>query len=322
MHRSVWLSVAVITMIVLSAPAFPARGAQASPAPAQPPPSPSVPAAPPKLPWNFDPCGGPQELLYKYGTTACVVVGREALFSAGYVSAKVNGTISISSAVLPKIAGTINGLVRSWPSAQAIVGLGPFTDLQIIPQTYARVDTTAFPLLVSGSTDWKVGLKQRIEFDPLHLTVTSVAVGIQFPSGSPPLRAIAPVYSFDLIGQKSWPSRLALIYDMQVVDAGLVGGGRQVTLSPTVLGAWISPGSSLVAAGAVVLPSGKGIPLLTVEQLFNRHMGIAVLYAGMGASGFTTSEQPDLPFVNAINVNGNVNTVTVTLIGLLGKSGM
>jgi hypothetical protein len=87
------------------------------------------------------------------------------------------------------------------------------------------------------------------------------------------------------------------------------------------LGAWVSPGSLLAAAGGVVLPSGKGIPLLVVEQLFNRHLGISVTYAGMGASGFTTSTQPGLPIVNAINVDGNVNAISVSLFGLVGKSG-
>jgi hypothetical protein len=106
-----------------------------------------------------------------------------------------------------------------------------------------------------------------------------------------------------------------------LTDSPLSGGGRQWALSPTILGAWVSPGSLLAAVGGVILPSGKGIPLLVVEQLFNRHLGISVTYAGMGASGFTTSTQPGLPIVNAINVDGNVNAISVSLFGLVGKSG-
>jgi hypothetical protein len=47
-------------------------------------------------------------------------------------------------------------------------------------------------------------------------------------------------------------------------------------------------------------------------------MGISVTYTGMGASG---CERPDIPLVNTINVNGNVNAITVMLFGLVGKSG-
>jgi hypothetical protein len=304
----------IVPLVLLAASGPP------SPAPA---PSvlPSAAAQPPQLPWNFDPCGGPQELLAKYGPTPCVVVGGEAIFSAGYTSAKINGTISITSKVLPELQATTSALVRSYPAPQAIVGLGPFTDVQIIAPTYTRVDTAAFPSLVSGSTDWKVGFKQRVEFNPANGTITAVAVAAQFPTGSPSLRAIAPIYAFDLIGEKALPKGWAAFYDMHLTDSPLSGGGRQWALSPTILGAWVSPGSLLAAVGGVILPSGKGIPLLVVEQLFNRHLGISVTYAGMGASGFTTSTQPGLPIVNAINVDGNVNAISVSLFGLVGKSG-
>jgi hypothetical protein len=279
-----------------------------------------APAQPPKLPWNFDPCGGPQELLSKYGTTPCVVVGGEAVFAASYTSAKINGTFSISSSALPTGTAT-SALVRSYPAAQAIIGLGPFTQVDIIAPTYTRVDTTAFPLLVSGSTDWKASVKQRIEFDPAHGTITAVSAGVEFPTGSPALRARAPAYSFDLIGEKAWPNRLALVYDMHLFSSVNTNAARVWTLSPTLLGAWVSPGNLIAGAGAVILPSGKTIPMVLAGQLFSRHLGIEVLYAGLGASAFTTSTQPGLPIVTNVNVNGNVNSVTVSLIGLLGKSG-
>jgi hypothetical protein len=294
---------------------------------ASPQPSPTVSASPApaaqitQLPWNYDPCGGPAELLAKYGPTPCVVVGGEAVLSAGYTSAKIDGTITISGKAVPQLSATTNALVRSYPSAQATVGLGPFTDVQIIPPTYARVDTTSFPLLVSGSTDWKVGFKQRIEFNPLNGTITAVAAAIELPTGSPSLRAIAPAYSFDLIGEKAFQHGYALLYDMHAADTALSGGGRRWTLSPTILWAWESPGGLLAGAGGVILPNGKAVPMAVVEQLFSRHLGISVTYAGMGASGFATSWQPDLPIVNAINVNGNVNAISVALFGLIGKSG-
>lgn len=278
------------------------------------------PAAPHQIPWTTDPCAGPQEILGKYGPTPCVVVAGEALFSAGYTSAKINGTITISGRALPNLQATTSALIRAYPAPQAVVGLGPLTDIDIIAPTYVRVDTVHTPLAVSGDTDWKFSVKQRIQFDPASGTITAVDAGVQFPTGSPPLRAAAPIYSFDLIGEKAWPNGFAVVYVMQLVDSPSPTGGRQWTLSPTILPAW-ARGNTLYGAGVVILPNGKAIPMALVEQLFNRHFGITVTYAGMGASGFTSTTQPGLPILNAITVNGNVNAVNVSLVGLLGQSG-
>jgi hypothetical protein len=295
----------------------PAAAAQPSPAAS----AAVLPTQPPQIPFAYDPCGGPGELLAKYGLTPCVVVGGEALLSAGYTSSKIDERISIQSKVLPPVQTAEGTLARTYPQAQAIVGLGPFSDITIVAPTYTRLDTDHFPLLVSGDTDWKTIFKQRIASDPLQGMVTSVDAGVEFPTGSPPLRAAAPVFSFDLVGQKAWPNRLVLLYDMNLVDAPAPSGGRAWSLSPTILGMWSAPGNFLTGAGAIIQPNGKVIPTFLAEQLFNRHFGIALTYAGMGASGFTTSTQPDLPVVSAITVNGNVNVITLSLIGLIGKSG-
>ncbi len=125
-------------------------GAESSPSPAPIPTNSPSPVQPPKLPVELHPYGGAQELLSKYGTTPCVVVGGEAVIAASYVSAKINGTLSISSSALPNVSEATSALVRRYPAAQAIIGVGPFTQVDIIPPTYTRVDTTEFPLLVSG----------------------------------------------------------------------------------------------------------------------------------------------------------------------------
>jgi hypothetical protein len=73
--------------------------------------------------------------------------------------------------------------------------------------------------------------------------------------------------------------------------------------------------------GGVILPNGKALPMFIIEQLVNRHFGVAVTYAGMGASGFANTTQPGLPLIDAINVNGSVNAINVSVVGLIGQSG-
>jgi hypothetical protein len=277
----------------------------------------AAPVVPPVLPANFDPCGGPQELLNKFGLTPCVVVGGEAMLSAGYVSAKVNGNVQAGTvATLPASA-----LVRIYPQALATVGLSPCTDVQFTPATYARVDIAHFPLLVSGDTDFQVGFKQRVAFDPVHGTITSVAASVEFPTGSPALRAPGPAYKGELLGSYAFPRHLGLIYDMQLSNAATNNSqGRNTTLSLTVLPYYQSPGNLLAGAAAVILPSGTVVPEVFVEQLVNRHVGVEFFYAGMG-TGFVSSTETNLPTISAINVQGSVNVIGASLFAMIGRSG-
>ena len=300
--------------------ATPTSTPSSSPAVSPKPQTSAQPAQSEQIPWTTDPCAGPQEILGKYGPTPCVVVRGEVLLSAGYTSAKINGTITTSGQSVPNLQATTSALIRAYPAPQAVVGLGPLTDVSIIAPTYARVDTAHFPLAVSGDTDWQFSAKQRIQFDPAQGTITAVDAGVEFPTGSPQLRAASPVYFSDLIGEKAWPNGFAVVYDLHFVDSPAPTGGRELTLSPTVIPAW-GRGNTLFGAGGVILPNGKGIPMVLVEQLFNRHLGIAATYAGMGTSGFTNTAQPGLPILNSITVNGNVNAINVSLVALLGQSG-
>ncbi len=272
---------------------------------------------PPALPANFDPCGGPQEILNKFGVTPCVVVGGEAMLSAGYLSAKVNGNIQVGSiATLPAAA-----LVRSYPQALATVGLGPRTDVEFTLPSYTRVDTARFPLLLGGDTDFQVGFKQRVAFDPVHGTLASVAASVEFPTGSPALRAAGPSYNVQLLGLYALPRRFGLIYDMQLTNADAKATQeRNTSLSLTVIPYYQSRGNLLAGAGVVLLPSGAAAPEIFVEQLANRHLGVELFYAGMG-TGFVSSVQSNLPTISAIKIRGSVNVIGANLIGMIGRSG-
>jgi hypothetical protein len=274
----------------------------------------------PKLPPNFDPCGGPQELLNKFGTTPCVVPRGEAMLSAGYTSAKVTGNATLGS------LGTLafSGLARQFPQALLTVGVTPQSDLEIQLPSYLRADTTREPWLAQGATDTSIEYKQRVAFDPIADTMTAVTLQVKLNTGSPSLRAASPAYVLGGLESKSWAQEhVTFIGGVDAAYGPTMGPMPVQRLSATVsaLGLWTSPGSFLASAGAVYSSAnGTVMPLFAVEQLVNPHVGVQVFYLGMG-SGFAQTTELGLPMIQAINSKGNVNVVGANLIWLAGHGG-
>jgi hypothetical protein len=318
--RALATALAAGAIAALSAPTLAAQ--QATPAATAAPtaaPSP-LPAGPPKLPPNFDPCGGPQELLYKFGTTPCVVPLGEAMLSAGYSSAKVTGNVTLGSiATLP-----ISGLATQYPQALLTVGLTPKTDVEIALPSYLRLDTTKEPWLAQGASDTNIGFKQRVAFDPLSATITSVTLQVKLPTGSPSLRAASPAYAVGVLQSKAWTSEhLSVIGNVNVGYGPSMGPSpvQRASASATALGLWMTPGNFLASAGAVYnSASGVVMPLVSFEQLMSRHVGVQVYYAGMG-TGFAQTIPLGLPMIDAIGTKGNVNVVGGNLVLLAGHGG-
>jgi hypothetical protein len=113
-------SIAALLLIAASPPPSPSPATSASPLAV---------AAPPQLPWNFDPCGGPQELLAKFGPTPCVVVGGAAILSAGYTSAKINGKVSITTQIQARTrnAATPEAIVQNQMTWRRVIGVFQLT---------------------------------------------------------------------------------------------------------------------------------------------------------------------------------------------------
>lgn len=62
------------------------------------------------------------------------------------------------------------------------------------------------------------------------------------------------------------------------------------------------------------------MPLVSVEQLASRHLGIQFYYAGMG-TGFAQTTPLELPAIPAITTRGRANVVGGNLMLLAGSSG-
>lgn len=118
-----------ITLVLAVSP--PAGRAQATPsASATPSTAPEAPhGAPPEMPHNFDPCGGPLELLNKIGNgTACVFVAGEAAAIAQYGSANipVNSQISFRTSRINR-SFSLSAAAHAFglPASVIYVGVGP-----------------------------------------------------------------------------------------------------------------------------------------------------------------------------------------------------
>lgn len=130
---------------------IPSLAASAQPSTPSPTPSPaSTPASAPV--WhnpsntNFsivDPCGGPKELLNKFGPTPCVYVLGQGMISAGYTNISAHGSLSVSNgahaASLP-----ISGNANVYPSLLMTVGVSANSQLQFTAPSAVSVNTARF----------------------------------------------------------------------------------------------------------------------------------------------------------------------------------
>jgi hypothetical protein len=95
---------------------------------------------------------------------------------------------------------------------------------------------------------------------------------------------------------------------------------QRISASAPATGLWTSPGSFLASAGAAYnSSSGVVMPLVSVEQLASRHLGIQFYYAGMG-TGFAQTTPLGFPTIPAITTSGRVNVVGGNLMLLAGSS--
>ena len=282
-------------------------------------PSPSSPpaAASAGFPKNFDPCGGPQELLKKSGISPCVAFPGEAIVGGGYTSANVNGSITPIGAPIV-IPAKVNAELQ--PQSSIIAGIAPYLELAIVPPSYLQVTNPKQGTLLSGDADVSFSAQWLFSRDLKNHILTSIGAGVEFPTGSPALAAPAPVYSLQMIGSKGLPDGFGLTYALTAKNFQQ-DGSRTTTLSPTLLGTYLSPGSFLIAAGAIVLPNGKIPPFVQASQLLGRHVQVNLLYAGFG-SGLVNITNVGAQFLpTTLDVNGSTNVFGASLALLLGRSG-
>jgi hypothetical protein len=299
---------AIALAFVLAAVSFARATAEVAPL--------SAPPAPVQaLPHNFDPCGGPEELVKKSSINPSVAFPGEVILGGGYTTAHVYGSIT-PAGFLIVIPARVTAELQ--PQSSVVAGIVPHLDAAIVPPSYLQVTTPKQGTLLGGDADMRFSAQWLFSRDLKNHVLTSIGVGVEFPTGSPSLAAPAPVYSLQLIGFKGLAHGFGLTYEMTAKNFGQ-NGSRTTILSPTAFGNYLSPGGFLMAAGAIVLPNGKVPPFVQGSRLLGRHVQLNVVYAGFGL-GLVNITNVGVQFLHTtLNVNGSTNLFGVSPALLIWK---
>jgi hypothetical protein len=304
-----------ITLVLAVSP--PAGRAQATPsASATPSTAPEAPhGAPPEMPHNFDPCGGPLELLNKIGNgTACVFVAGEAAAIAQYGSANipVNSQISFRTSRINR-SFSLSAAAHAFglPASVIYVGVGPRSQFVFTPPSFVQIDATGGPRLtrnnplVAGASDMKFEYKELLWFNPEKFTMVALDLAYKAPTGSP-LLAGFPAYTLDPIATQPLPHGWGLTLAFPVNNSASQNAPTCVRMdrhivctpgaiqrgwgfSPQVVPYWQSHGGTLLALVVQHNFSPNATPVIfSLGQLFGRHFELALGYGGFNYSVSTT----------------------------------
>lgn len=179
---------------------IPSLAASAQPSTPSPTPSPaSAPVWHNPSNTNFsivDPCGGPKELLNKFGPTPCVYVLGQGMISAGYTNISAHGSLSVSNgaraASLP-----ISGNANVYPSLLMVVGVSANSQLQFTAPSAVSVNTARFGTF-SAASDPSFAYTQRVFFSPKTFTQLAIALGYTAPTNGGGITSPGPSYQIQL----------------------------------------------------------------------------------------------------------------------------
>jgi hypothetical protein len=317
-----WSCAVLATALLLTLSPVACR-AQATPAPM--PSAGAAPQAPPPIPKNFDPCGGPLELLNKIGNgTACVFVTGEAAVTAQYGSANVpaNSQINLD---LPRGRRSF-GLSTAahafgYPSSVIYIGVAPRAQFVFTPPSFVQINTGLLAsargsnVLVAGASDMKFEYKQLLWVDLAKFTMVALDLAYKAPTGSDHLRGLGPSYTFDPILTQPLPHNWGLTLAFPTDNSASRNGptctrtGRNIVclpgaiqrgwgFSPQFVPYWQSQGGTLLALAVQHNFSPNATPVIfSAAQLVGRHFDVAVAYGGFNYS--LTSTGPLNGLINA-----------------------
>jgi hypothetical protein len=300
----------------------------ACPAAAAPLPEPSAipsaqPQAAPEIPKNFDPCGGPLEMLNKIGNgTACVFVLGEAALTAQYSSANlpVNAQLSGASRAL-NVSGYAHAF--AYPGPVVYLGIGPRSQIVITPPSFIQVDGGRLGTLAAGTSHMSFEYKQLVFVDPAKFTMLAFDLAYKAPTGSQALRGPGPQYTVDPIVTQPLPHNFGLtiafpVNNFTVSCFRCAGTQRGWSLSPQLVPYWESRGGTLLALFLQHNFSPNTTPIaFSAGQLIGRHFEIAV-----SEGGFVRTASASAPFDGLVNATATAypSVFNVSVNYLIGSS--
>lgn len=291
---------------------------------ATPAPSPSAASqAAPQIPKDFDPCGGPLELLNKIGNgTACVFVRGEAALVAQYSSATIpfNAEISAMGRTF-NVAG--DGHAFGIPAPVVYIGVAPRAQIVITPPSFVQVSSPRLGTLAAGTSNMSFEYKQLVFVNPAKFTMIALDLAYTAPTGSQAFRGPGPTYTINPIITQPLPHNFGLTLAFPVknftVNCFLCANNqRGWSLAPQVVPYWESQGGTLLALFVQHNFSPNTTPIaLSAGQLFGRHFEIAV-----AEGGFVRTASATGPFEGVVNatVTAHPSLFNVSANYLIGQS--
>lgn len=281
------------------------------------------PQAAPAIPKDFDPCGGPLELLNKIGNgTACVFVRGEAAFTAQYSSANIP-----ANAQLNAVGRTLNvsGYAHAfgYPAPVVYVGISPRAQIAITPPSFVQVNSGRLGTLTAGASDMSFEYKQLVFVDLTKFTMLALDLAYKAPTGSQALRGPGPEYTFDPIITQPLPHNFGLtiafpVNNFTVSCFQCASAHRGWSLSPQVVPYWQSRGGTILALFVQHNFSPNTTPIaFSAGQLIGRHFEIAV-----SEGGFVRTASATGPFEGLVNATATAypSLFNVSANYLIGRS--
>ena len=299
-HWRVWL-----TLCFLWLPSFVASAQSATPAPTSSPTAAPVWHNPPNTNYSiFDPCGGPKELLSKFGPSPCVYILGEAMVSAGYSNISVHGSVSASHGALAASL-PLSGNANVYPSLLLVVGVSPSSQLQITAPSTVSVNTARLGTFTAAS-DTSFSYTQRVFFSPTAFTQAAIGLGYTAPTNGGGITSPGPSYQIQLDLAQPLNANVSVGPWWTFKNAGstsLTGGTTRGWSDP--LGIWLawSPQYSSFEVLPIVYHSfnpNRTALIGQIVQLLSRHLSVALTYGGT-----ETSIQSNGPFAQSFNFAAN-----------------
>jgi hypothetical protein len=272
----------------------------------------ATPQPPPAIPWNFDPCGGPLELLNKVGNgTACVFVRNEVAVTAQYGSATIpaNSQININTRLGSRTFGVSSAAhAFGYPSSVIYVGVGARAQIAFTPPSFAQVNSstlgalTGNDVLAAGATDMQFQYKQLVWVDLAKFTMFAIDLDYKAPTGSPSLRGTGPSYTLNPIFTQPLPHSFGVTLAFPFTDSASMDGpecsratGKLVctpgaiqrgwAFSPQFVPYWESRGGTLLALLVQHNFQPSSTPVVfNAAQLIGRHFEVSISEGGFSST--------------------------------------
>lgn len=274
----------------------------------------------------FDPCGGPKELLNKFGPTPCVYVKGQAMVSAGYMNLNTHGSLTVSGNGPLGLTESvpISGNADVYPQLLIAFGVSANSQLQLTMPSQVEIHTQRFGSF-GETSDPSITYKQRVFFSPTKYTQVAVDLGYTPPLNNDAINSPGPSYLAEL--DLAQPLNVNLTFGLwwtfqnSTTTSFSQPPQRGWSAPVGVYFAWSPAASSFELLPVVYHSFNPNRTALAIQavQLLSRDLSIALTYGGA-----ETSSQSNGPFAQVLRfaTNTSPRVFSVNLYYLIHESNL